>query len=80
VEKTLMNMRSLRIAAIRDYSIAGLIVSTLRDMGVRAMDVETASHVSVAGAEQFYYIDVNESQVKEARNALVDMGYQKNLM
>jgi hypothetical protein len=74
-------MRSTRIAVVHDYGIAGLIVDRLRDRGVRTMDVETSSHASVAGADQFYFIEIlDEHQVEEARTALAEMGYQKNLL
>jgi len=74
-------MRSTRIAVVSDYGIAGLIVNRLRGMGVRTMDVEASSHASVAGAEQFYFIEiVDESQVEEAKTALADMGYKENVL
>jgi hypothetical protein len=74
-------MRSARIAVVHDYGIAGLIVDRLRERGVRTMDVETSSHASVAGADQFYFIEiVDERQIEDARTALTEMGYQKNLL
>jgi hypothetical protein len=74
-------MRNTRIAVVHDYGIAGLIADRLRDRGVRTMDVETSSHASIAGAEQFYFIEiVDERQVEEAKIALTEMGYKKNLL
>jgi hypothetical protein len=74
-------MRNARIAVVDDYGIAGLIVDRLRERGVQTMNVETSSHASIAGAEQFYFIEIiDEQQVEQAKTALADMGYKKNLL
>ena len=71
---------SKKIASFPDYSLAGLAVSQLRDYGLSPLDVENASHISVAGADQFYYVEVNETEIDQARKALIELGHEKWLM
>lgn len=73
--------RRTRIAAVDDYGIGGLMVDRLRGLGLRALDLETSSHISVAGAEQFYLIElVDETQAEQARAALAKWGYKEYLI
>jgi hypothetical protein len=73
--------RQLRIATVDDYGMAVLIVERLRGVGVHVMDVEASSHISLAGAEQFYFIEIaDKNQVEEARKALVDWGYKRYVL
>ena len=71
---------SKRIASFADYSIAGLVVTQLRDIGLSPLAIETASHVTVAGADPCYYIEVDESETDKARNALIELGHEKWLI
>ena len=71
---------SKRIASFPDYSLAGLAVTQLRDLGLSPLEVDTASHISVAGADQFYYVEVNEIEIDQARKALIELGHEKWLI
>lgn len=71
---------SVRIAAIKEQAFAGLIVSQLQEVGLHPMDISTAGHVSLGGAEQYYYIAVVEEEAAKAKEALIDLGYEEYLV
>lgn len=71
---------SVKVAAIKEQAFAGLIVSQLREVGLNPFDISFAEHVSLAGADQFYYISVVDEEVEQAKEALIDLGYQEYLM
>jgi hypothetical protein len=71
---------SKRIASFPDYSIAGLVLTQLRDHGLSPLEIDKASHISVAGADQFYYVEVNEIEVDQARKTLIELGHEKWLV
>ena len=71
---------SKRIAAFPDYSLAGLVVTQLRDYGLSPLEIDEASHVYVAGADQFYYIEVNDNEVDKARDAMKELGHESRLL
>lgn len=71
---------SVRIAAIREQSFAGLIVSQLKDAGLNPFEINTSAHVSIGGAEQYYYITVLDEEVDEGRRVLSDLGFKEYLM
>jgi hypothetical protein len=69
-----------RIASFADYSLAGLAVTQLKDIGLSPLPIDTASHVTVAGADPFYYIEVDENETDRAREALIELGHEKWLI
>ena len=71
---------SKRIASFPDFSLAGLVVTQLREFGLSPLEIDLASHLSVAGADQFYYVEVNEIEIDQARKALIELGHEKWLM
>ena len=69
-----------RIAAFPMLHQAELAVQLLRAHGHTAMDVPTASHVSLAGADQWYFVWVPENGSPAAQSFLTARGYAANLL
>lgn len=71
---------SVRLAAIKEQAFAGLIISQLKEAGLNPFEINMAEHVSLAGAEQYYYISVFEEEEAQAKEALIDLGYEEFLI
>jgi hypothetical protein len=71
---------SVRIAAIKEQAFAGLIISQLQEVGLHPIDISTSGHVSLGGAEQYYYIAVVKEEAAKAKEALIDLGYEEFLI
>lgn len=73
-------LMSVRIAAIKEQAFAGLIISQLQEVGLNPIDISTSGHVALGGAEQYYYIAVVEEEAAKAKEALIDLGYEKYII
>ena len=71
---------SVRVAAIKEQAFAGLVVSQSQEVALNPFEINFAEHVSLAGADQFYYISVVEDEVEQTKEALIDLGYQDYLI
>ena len=71
---------SVRLAAIKEQAFAGLIISQLKEAGLNPFEITNSGHVSLGGAEQYYYIAVVEEEVAQAKEALIDLGYKEYLI
>lgn len=58
---------------------ADLAIAVLSQNGLHPDDLRTASHVTIAGAEQAYYVTVPESEAEAAVALLKANGYEKNV-
>jgi hypothetical protein len=72
--------QEMKIAFFDNYSEACLAANQLKEKNVNTLDVNTSNHVSIAGAEQFYYIEVPSEDVENAKTALVEMGYKQHII
>lgn len=70
----------VRLAAIKEQAFAGLIISQLQEVGLNPIDISTSGHVSLGGAEQYYYIAVVEEEAAKTKEALIDLGYEEYLI
>lgn len=71
---------SVRVAAIKEQAFAGLIISQLQEAGLNPIEINGSGHVSLGGAEQYYYISVTEDEADQSREALIDLGYEEYLI
>lgn len=59
----------------RTQSEADLAISLLRSMGLHPMDLQTSPHITLAGAELSYRVEVPEAEAAQARQILTEAGY-----
>ena len=65
------------IARSYDMGIAMLMESLLIREGLDIIESTNAGHVSIAGADHSYNVQVNEGHAGVARRILTDNGYEK---
>lgn len=59
----------------RTQSEADLVISLLRSEGLHPMDLQTSPHISLAGADINYAVDVPREEMQQAREILGHAGY-----
>ena len=70
----------VKIALVRDLGEAGRIGSLLESEGFHPMPVDASAHVTVAGAEQGYHLEVPEAEAEAARAFLEGKGFGRYLV
>jgi len=65
-------MASLRIAHAYDIGTAAVMKSVLESEGIEVLDIGRAGHLSIAGADLGYYIEVAPGQRHQACRILRD--------
>lgn len=55
-----------RIAYTPDIGIAAVVNALLQSEGINVRDISIGAHVSIAGADQGYFVEVMAMQVDEA--------------
>lgn len=65
-------MAYCKIAYSVDMGVNVVLGAMLRAQDIDVRDLTTAAHVSIGGAQQGYFIEVNDSDVKEAVAMLVE--------
>jgi len=69
----------VRIAYARDFAEAGRIQSLLESRGFHPMAIDSSSHVTVAGAEQGYHVEVPRHEATAATTFLKKEGLGRSL-
>jgi hypothetical protein len=64
----------------RDLATAEMIRNLLEARGLHPMKLDYSAHVSVAGAEQGYFIEVPNQEVDQARAVLTDSNLEKHIV
>lgn len=72
-----MKMVWCKVAFVPSQLDAGIIVSLLHAHGVHAMPIDCSGHVSVAGAEQGYHVEVPTKDADAAVKLLRQEGYER---
>jgi hypothetical protein len=73
-------MAYCRSAYCPDFGVAGVINALLQSEGVEVRDTALGSHVSIAGADQGYFIEVMNAQVDDAVRLLADNDFSHFLL
>ena len=68
------------IARAYDIGIAMLMESLLIREGLDIIESTNAGHVSIAGADHSYNVQVSEVHAEVARKVLTDNGYEKFIL
>ena len=63
-------MASLRIAHAYDIGTAVVMKSVLESEGIEVLDIGRAGHLSIAGADQGFYVEVGPNDRNMARRIL----------
>ena len=63
----------------KDIGETGLIISLLKENGYHPLDLQTAPHVSLAGADILYYVQIPDNEFEAAKDLLKNQGY-KNII
>ena len=63
----------------RNIGEVWLIISLLKDNGYHPLELQTAPHVSIAGADIIYYVQIPDEEFESAKKFLKDQGY-KNIL
>jgi hypothetical protein len=69
-----------RICLISDFSVAGTVHSLFESYGLHPLPLNTSAHVSVAGADQCYYIELPEEEIKKGQEILIGCGREKDII
>jgi hypothetical protein len=72
-------MSMIRVAYSPDLGIALVMRSLLESEGIFSPDIASGGHVSIAGADQGYYIAVLDDDVPRAIQLLKDNSFEKYL-
>ena len=64
------------IYATRDYGEAVTTISLLMASGFHPLELQTSSHVSIAGADVYYYVQVSDEESESAKEFLKDAGFK----
>ena len=68
------------VAQFDNPAIAGLLVSTLADVGFHPAPLAQAPHVQVAGADRVFTVEVPPEERDEVVRFLRENGYAKHLV
>ena len=69
-----------RIAYTRSQIEAAELHSLLISSGFHAMPVDYSAHLTVAGAEHGYYLEVSRAEADRARELLEELGFTRLLV
>jgi hypothetical protein len=70
----------IRIASFRDQVSAGMIHEILTSRGMHPRPLDTASHISIAGADLWYHIYVPKEEAEKAKKVLTEFVDEKNFV
>ncbi len=68
------------VAAAPDFGVATVMRSLLESEGVIVLGLSTSEHVSIAGADQGYNIDVLRKDEMRARELLQNSSFERYLV
>ncbi len=63
-----------KVYASSDYGVVLMIISLLKANGFNPLDIQTSPHVSVAGVDIFYYVQVPDEEEISAKEFLISGG------
>lgn len=72
-------MNKLRIAFSSMFPEASLMKQILEENKVFVFEIMTSGHITIAGGDQGYYLEVNKDDSKLASEILINNGFAKNV-
>lgn len=73
-------MTLIRVAYSADMGVALVMKSLLESEGINTLDIASGGHVSIAGADQGYYIEVLAEDATAAIKLLRDNSFARFLL
>ncbi len=73
-------MSMVRIAFASDFGVAMVMKSFLESEGISVLDIARGGHVSIAGADQGYYIHVTVEDSERAVKLLKENSFETYLL
>ena len=70
-------MSLVRVAYSPDLGVALVMRSFLESEGIYSLDIASGGHVSIAGGDQGYYIEVLDEDVPRALQLLKENSFEK---
>ena len=64
------------VAWLKSSAEAGLVISLLKNNGFQPLELQTSPHVSFAGADLFYYVQIPDQEYEAAKEFLIKLGYK----
>lgn len=64
-----------RIYACRTSAEAGMIISFLETNGFNPLELNMSSHMTFAGVDQFYYVQIPEQEYNSAKSCLLEQNF-----
>ncbi len=71
-----VTMKLKRIYGCKNSMEAGMVASLLESEGFEVFDLNTSGHISFAGADLWYYVQISEDHYDEAKRVLIEHGFQ----
>lgn len=65
-----------KIYAFRNSAEAGMLISLLKSNKFHPLELQTSDHLSFAGADIFYYVQVREDEYELAKKFLIQQGHK----
>ena len=65
-----------KICACYDIGVAGSVWSLLKANSFNPLELQTSPHVSIAGVDRCYYIEVPEEEYESAKEFLISQGIE----
>lgn len=66
-----------KLVYVRNFPEAGMIRSLLVENGFHPPQVDASAHVTLAGADQVYYVELPEAEIPAARRFLTEAGFER---
>lgn len=68
------------LARCYDMGLAAVMKAALISENIQVLEYSGSGHVSIAGADHSYYVKVPEQEYDQAKQVLVDAGFEKYII
>ena len=69
-----------KVCLIPEMADAGMVHNQLEAYGLHPLPLNISAHVTIAGADQYYYIELPEEEIEKGQKVLSDIGKGKCLI
>lgn len=67
---------SKKIYGFKNSAEAGMMIALLKNNKFHPPELQTSSHLSFAGADLYYYVQIPEEEYESAKKFLIKQGYK----
>ena len=65
-----------KLYAFKSSAEAGMMISLLKSNKFHPLELQTSDHLSFAGADMWYYVQIPEEEYEPVKKFLVKQGYE----